>query len=92
MNAPEFVMKVREMRAAQKTYFKTRLQGDLIKSKQLEAEVDKALKEGVVLYATATLEEMDGEPAEGIQQLGFDVSLDTPATQRPTDAEGEPKP
>ena len=79
MNALEFVNKVRDMRAAQKAYFKKRLQGDLITSKQMEAEVDKALKEGVTLYATATLESMDGEPAEGIQQGDFmDDLLDTP--------------
>lgn len=89
MNAIEFVNKVREMRATQKAWFKEHLRADLIKSKQLEAEVDKALKEGVVLYATATLEEKDGEPAEGIQQIGFLDALDTPATQRPTDGEGE---
>jgi len=64
MNITEFVDKVREMRQAQKTYFKTRLQGDLIKSKQLESIVDKALAEGVTIYETHTLE-------EEAQQLGL---------------------
>jgi hypothetical protein len=36
------------MRAAQKAYFKDRLRSDLIKCKELEAAVDKAIKEGIV--------------------------------------------
>lgn len=74
MNAIDFVNKVRDMRAAQKTYFKTRLQGDLIKSKQLEADVDKALKEGVTVYATATLEETEGEQIGMFDANGNDIS------------------
>lgn len=103
MNAAEFVLKVREMREAQKRYFtKGRLQGDLIRSKQLEGEVDKALREGVTVVETHTLE------FEGAIQLGllenndhtdksdsnwtFGVApwLDDDADQRPTDGEGEP--
>ncbi|MBI5933288.1 MAG: hypothetical protein HY867_06235 [Chloroflexi bacterium] len=82
MDAVQFVNKVREMRATQKAWFKDHLRADLIKSKQLEAEVDKALREGVTVYATATLDTMDGIPAEG-EQIG--MFLDGNADQRPTD-------
>lgn len=87
MDAVQFVNKVREMRATQKAWFKDHLRADLIKSKQLEAEVDKALREGVTVYATATLETMDGIPSEG-EQIG--MFLDDNVDQRPTDGEGEP--
>lgn len=86
MNAIDFVNKVREMRTTQKAWFKEHLRADLIKSKQLEAEVDKALREGVTVYATATLETLDGIPTEG-EQIG--MFLDENAEQRPTDGEGE---
>lgn len=39
----EFVMRVAEMRDAQRKYFKTRDYADLDKSKKLEREVDKML-------------------------------------------------
>ena len=48
MNVSEFNRTVKEMRQAQKDYFKHRLQSDLIKSKELERKVDKALEEGIV--------------------------------------------
>jgi hypothetical protein len=74
MNSPEFVMTVREMRAAQKRYFtEGRKQSDLIEAKRLEKVVDQALAEGVTVYATATLEVTDSEHPE--QQMGF---LDEP--------------
>lgn len=66
MNAAEFILKVREMRDAQRRYFtKGRLQGDLIRSKQLEGEVDKALREGVTVVETHTLEQ------DAARQLGL---------------------
>jgi len=48
MNIVEFAQTVRRMRAAQKAYFKALKKEDLIAAKMLEAEVDKALKDGVV--------------------------------------------
>jgi len=48
MNTVEFTQIVRRMRAAQKAYFKGLKKEDLIAAKMLEAEVDKALKDGVV--------------------------------------------
>jgi hypothetical protein len=48
MNASNFVRLVREMRKAQKAYFKQRLSGDLATSKRLEGQVDQALEDGIV--------------------------------------------
>lgn len=63
MNAAKFVVLVREMRAAQKQYFsKGRMQGDLIQAKRLEADVDKALREGVTLMETHTLTDAGERP------------------------------
>lgn len=45
MNYQEFRSVVNEMRVAQKTYFKTRASDDLLRSKELERRVDKALAE-----------------------------------------------
>ena len=55
MNIEQFVSKVREMRKAQKDYFKGRMTGDLMLAKRLEREVDEALAEGVSLRAAAPL-------------------------------------
>lgn len=40
-----FVSDVREMRKAQKAYFKSKLHSDLIRAKELERKVDQALAE-----------------------------------------------
>lgn len=48
MNVIEFVRAVRDMREAQRAYFKNRLRTDLIRSKELETLVDKALRDGIV--------------------------------------------
>lgn len=82
MNALEFVNKVRELRQAQKQYFKTRLNGDLVKAKQLEAEVDKALAEGVTVRETHTLTDQDPltvyttEDIQGTLLADDDLQLD----------------
>ena len=54
----EFLQLVREMRAAQKDYFKTRDKDVLAKSKQLEKRVDDEIKkeEG---FANNTQEQLD---------------------------------
>jgi phosphate uptake regulator len=44
MTAREFFEKVAEMRRAQRDYFKTRDKDTLIRSKQLEKEVDDEIK------------------------------------------------
>lgn len=50
MKLDQFVALVSQMRSAQIDYFeKGRLHRDLIRSKQLERQVDQALREGVVL-------------------------------------------
>lgn len=54
MKVSDFVRTVREMRTMQKVYFKNRLRGDLIKSKELEALVDKALEDGIVFDTLTT--------------------------------------
>lgn len=56
MRAEKFIELVAAMRTAQKDYFKNRLQLELIKSKRLESEVDKALRDGVTMA--------DQQPAE----------------------------
>ena len=45
MTTGEFADMVQKMRAAQKSYFRTRLQRDLALSKELEKKVDDALAE-----------------------------------------------
>jgi hypothetical protein len=45
MTLHELALMVQEMRAAQKTYFQTRHQYDLAKSKQLERELDATVKD-----------------------------------------------
>lgn len=47
MNEKEFFLTVKKMREAQKAYFKSRLQGDLVNAKKLESEVDLALRDGL---------------------------------------------
>ena len=64
MDIEQFIELVRQLRAAQKAYFKDRKQSDLIEARKLEREVDQALADGVIV---PILEEMDGEPAEGLQ-------------------------
>ena len=44
MNEKDFFELTCKVRAAQKTYYKSRLQGDLIASKQLESQLDKAIE------------------------------------------------
>lgn len=89
MNATDFVMTVRKMRAAQKRYFtEGRKQSDLFEAKRLEKIVDQALDEGVTVleFHTPTEPTMD----EAIQ-LGLlnDEELANMGIQRPTDEEGE---
>lgn len=45
MTPDEIVKLAKEMRDAQKSYFKTRSSGDLDKSKRLERQLDKAIDE-----------------------------------------------
>ena len=44
MNAKEFFLKVKEMREAQRQYFKFRTSSDLARSKKLEKEIDDEIK------------------------------------------------
>lgn len=48
MNVSEFTRLVKEMRQAQKAWFKDHERGDLIRSKDLERRVDKALADGII--------------------------------------------
>lgn len=77
MNVSEFTRLVRDMHAAQKALFRDRERADLIRSKELERQVDKALAEGIVF----DLDIVDAR-TQGSQLDLFDGS-------RPTDAEGE---
>jgi hypothetical protein len=47
MNGNEFFELTKKVRAAQKLYFKSRLQGDLMAAKQLERELDVAITRGL---------------------------------------------
>ena len=67
------------MRQHQKAYFRDRKQSDLIAAKQHETFVDRGLAEGIE-YPTATLEELDGQPAEG-EQLGLFMESDHETTK-----------
>jgi len=67
MNVTRFVKVVSEMRMAQKAYFKSRLQRDLIMSKQWERVVDQAVQEGIVFDLDI---EVRGEP-ESAQEILF---------------------
>ncbi len=62
MKLDRFVALVAQMRAKQKGYFKSRLQGDLIESKRLESEVDQALREGVTLVELKPVESAEQKP------------------------------
>ena len=44
MNARQFFEKVREMRNAQNTYFRTRSQADLNRARSIEKEIDAEIK------------------------------------------------
>ena len=52
MKLLDFLQAVRNMRQAQKDYFRYRNQSKLIAAKQHEAIVDKALAEGISFVAT----------------------------------------
>jgi hypothetical protein len=53
MNAQIFFELVKQMRAAQKKYFKERTQSNLIESKKLEKQVDQVLAAGLDNQAEA---------------------------------------
>lgn len=53
MKPNDFFELTGKVRAAQKLYYKTRLQGDLIAAKGLESQLDKALKDGLDPEPTA---------------------------------------
>jgi hypothetical protein len=82
MNIVAFVDLVRNMRKAQKNYFKDRTQANLIASKMIEAKVDKALQEGVILRVTDNLNPKvcslpDYDRPPGIQIAGETVEGET---------------
>lgn len=52
MNANEFFDLTKKARAAQKLYFQSRLQGDLMAAKGLERELDKAIERGIDQFST----------------------------------------
>lgn len=53
MDRSQFIARVAEMRAAQREYFRTRGRGELIIAKQLEAEVDRFLRQRAEAIANA---------------------------------------
>jgi hypothetical protein len=79
MRASDFLKLVGEMRKEQKLFFATRKeyaaekQAHLVASKALEKRVDQVVAEGYLEpddLPTATLDVMDGQPADGVQ-IGF---------------------
>lgn len=67
MDAKEFVNLVSEMMTAQADYWKSRTRSDLIRSKNLEARVRKALKDGVSIPVESILEERPDDADQGVQ-------------------------
>jgi hypothetical protein len=61
MNDTEFRQLVREMRKAQKDYFRNRLQSDLYKCKDLERRVDQELSAGPEKPAGPVQESLFGD-------------------------------
>lgn len=59
MDAREFVTLVADMMTAQADYWKNRTQSNLIRSKDLEARVRKALAEGISFPIEGVLESSD---------------------------------
>lgn len=59
MDARKFVKLVSDMMTAQADYWKSRTQSNLIKSKELETRVRKALKDGVSFPVEGVLESTD---------------------------------
>lgn len=57
MKAKDFITLVKEMRDAQKKYFKQRGQANMLASMEIEKRVDRAILEGIDL--TGTTEQMD---------------------------------
>ena len=53
MHILAFISLVRDLRAAQKKYFKDRNQSNLVAAKQLEGQVDQTLKDGLDLQLDA---------------------------------------
>lgn len=72
MNMDEFVTPVKEMRAAQRNYFKTRSREFLVLSKQLEGQVDQAL----VDIHHKGMKEHEGEQGKAQPQLFSEECLD----------------
>lgn len=62
MNVSEFTRVVKEMRDAQKAYFKNRLREDLVRSKELERRVDQAISEGIVFDLDIVQVETEDQP------------------------------
>jgi hypothetical protein len=60
MNIQEFTKLVREMRRAQLDYYRDRTYGKLMAAKNLERQVDTALRVGVVMPST----EITHEPTQ----------------------------
>lgn len=68
MNAEQFIELVRKMRMHQNAYYRNgRKQSDLIASKELEKEVDRALLEGISFPVEAHLDTTDGDALDGDQ-------------------------
>lgn len=98
MNVKEFFDLTRKVRAAQKTYYKSRLQGDLIVSKQLESQLDKAIDavvKGVPLEpdelpaaVTKLTEDEYKEYMRLVNQHQIELQLELSGSQRPTDGQG----
>ena len=74
MKAQEFFELTGKVRAAQKKYFTGgRLHGDLVASKQLEAELDRALKAGLDVEPTAEAAVQEEFPAMFVEESSEDT-------------------
>lgn len=73
MTPREFYEKVKQMRAAQKEYFKTRDSGPLARSKMLEHEIDEEIKRVEALLAQNPAEEKGNELIQKFSNRGVEL-------------------
>lgn len=77
MQAEQFIELVRKMREKQNAYYRQgRKQSDLIASKQLEKEVDRALLDGVSFPVEGVLESTEGAQIDLFTEAGNETTKD----------------
>ena len=67
MNVEAFINLVQKMRKHQRDYYRDRKMSDLLESKQLERQVDQALRDGISIPVEAVLDNRE----DGPDQIGL---------------------